>query len=176
MKFQLREYHQQTQLLLLQGLEAVSCTLLWQARCRSGFLWYLLWPEKWAPRKSLSGHAEVSSGLWGSWKLEKNAVLRLPLMKGESSSHLQVKRAMSNEDLGQELLFLHSRSNSYGLCLWWPTIVSLPSLSERTMDQVILEQILVVLDTVFYLSDNRAEIASFPLILSKIYLQSSLPH
>lgn len=47
------------------------------------------------------------------------------------------------------------------------------------MDQVILEQILVVLDTVFYLSDNRAEIASFPLILSKIlliYLQSSLPH
>jgi len=47
-------------------------------------------------------------------------------------------------------------------------------------EPVILEEILVVSDTVvFYLSNNRAEIVSFPLISSKnllTYLHSSLPH
>ena len=102
-----------------------------------------------ALRRGLAGLAEVSSGLRVSWKLEKNAVLRLSsavpskyctierirsshkddavvprtpvwvsmlgqflaaeaqqvcwaLNKGQSSSLLQVKRDMSDEDFSQE--------------------------------------------------------------------------
>lgn len=61
------------------GMRDSKLHTLWTASSRSGFLWHLLWPEEWAPRRGLAGPAEVKSGLWRSWKLEKNTVLRLSL-------------------------------------------------------------------------------------------------
>jgi len=64
--------------LLLQGQEAASCTLFFEQPAEGmGSSDNCSTQRSVLLGEGLIGPAEVNLGLWGSWKLEKNGVLRL---------------------------------------------------------------------------------------------------
>lgn len=122
---------------------------------------------------STKGHAVVLGVMVWVSKLGQLLIRRVhqvlrALNSRWSTSYLQVKMGILSEDFVQKLLFLCSRSNSHNVFMWWPAVLSLPLFFFFPM---ILEQMLVVLETIrFYLNNNCPEISSYPLISSKILL------